>query len=132
MSDDQQYGWDRARTFHGVWLNQLEQGHCTWMDKVEKLKFYRALVWHPASSSPSAPPTTRALWRASQCATSPPVEYNALTRPGTKDCQAYNTLGCEKGGEYPEHQHICFFCLLSINRLLPHPEKDCIRKEHSV
>ena len=29
MSDAQLYGWDRPRTFHVVWLNQLEQGHCT-------------------------------------------------------------------------------------------------------
>ena len=42
MSDVQLYGWDCARTVHGIWLNQLEQGHCFWMD--EKLKFRRALV----------------------------------------------------------------------------------------
>ena len=24
LSDAQLYGWDHARTFHGVWLNQLE------------------------------------------------------------------------------------------------------------
>ena len=35
MSDAQLYGWDRARTFHGVWLNQVEQRHCTWMDEKE-------------------------------------------------------------------------------------------------
>ena len=23
MADTRLYGWDRARTFHGVWLNQL-------------------------------------------------------------------------------------------------------------
>ena len=28
MSDAQYYGWDCTRAFHGVWLNQLEQGRC--------------------------------------------------------------------------------------------------------
>ena len=56
MSHTQLYGWERARTFHGVCLNQIEQGHFTWTDGEEKLKFCRALVWHPASSSLSAPP----------------------------------------------------------------------------
>ena len=32
MSDTQLYGLERAKTIHGVWLNQLEHGHCTWMD----------------------------------------------------------------------------------------------------
>ena len=26
MSDAQWYGWDKVRTFHGVWLKQIEQG----------------------------------------------------------------------------------------------------------
>ena len=86
MSNAQLCGWDRARTFH-FWRNQLEQGHCTWLGKEEKLK---VLLRHPASSSPSAQP------------------------------------------HYTDHQHICSFCLLSINCAFPHPKKDCIRKEHST
>ena len=39
MSDTQWYWWDKVRTFPGVWLNQIEQGHCTWTDKEEKLNF---------------------------------------------------------------------------------------------
>ena len=33
MLDTQLYGWEHTRTFHGVWLNQLEQGMCTWSDE---------------------------------------------------------------------------------------------------
>ena len=114
MSDAQLYGWDRAKTFHGIWLNQLKQGHCTWMEKVEKLEFHRALVWYTASSSPSPSPTTRALARTSQHSHKSPAEYNAPARPATKACQAYNTLECVKRGEHPEHQHIYSFCLMSF------------------
>ena len=75
-SDTQLYGWDQGRNFPGVCLNQLEQGHCTWIDEVEKLKFRRALVWHPASSSPSALPTTRTSGRTCQHSHKSPAEYN--------------------------------------------------------
>ena len=51
MSDAELYGWKITRTFHGVWLNQLEQGRATWHDKKEKLRFRRTLVWHLAPSS---------------------------------------------------------------------------------
>ena len=56
MSDAQWYRWDKVRTFHGVWLNQMEQGSCTWTYNEEKLKFHMALAWHPVSSS--LPPYT--------------------------------------------------------------------------
>ena len=92
MSDTQWYGWDKVRTFHGVWLNQIEQGRCTWTDKEEKLNFRRALVWHPTSTSLPAPPMNRG--RNRQHTHKPPSDYHAPARPGTKACQTYNTVGC--------------------------------------
>ena len=53
MSDAQWYGWDKVRTFHG--FGSIKLNRDTWTDKEEKLKFHRALVLHPASSSMSAP-----------------------------------------------------------------------------
>ena len=43
MSDAELYGWEFT-TFHGIWLNQLEQDRYTWMDDDEKLRFHQALV----------------------------------------------------------------------------------------
>ena len=40
MSDAELYGW----AFHSIWLNQLEQGQCTWIGDEEKLRFRWALV----------------------------------------------------------------------------------------
>ena len=77
MLDAQLYGWEMTRTFHCVWLNQIEQGHCTWTDAEEKLKFHRDLVLHPASSSLCAPPTTRASDRLSA-----PPQPGPWARPG--------------------------------------------------
>ena len=55
MSDAELYGWDRARAFHSIWLNQLEQRHCTWMDDEEKLRFRCSPGWHPVSFIPLSP-----------------------------------------------------------------------------
>ena len=52
MSDAQLYGWARTRAFHRVWLNQLEQGRCTWFNEEAKMQFRQTLVWHRARSSP--------------------------------------------------------------------------------
>ena len=56
MSDAELYGNCMARAFHGIWLNQLEQGRCTWIDNEETLRCCWALVWHPAPSPPRPPP----------------------------------------------------------------------------
>ena len=86
MSDTQWYGWDKVRTFHGVWLNQIEQGRCTWTDKEEKLNFHRALVWHPASTSLSAAhPLPMNQGGTRHHNHKPPSEYHAPARPGTKN-----------------------------------------------
>ena len=53
MSDAQLYGWHRTRAFHGIWLNQVEQGRCTRFDEEAKMQFCRMLIWHPAHSSPT-------------------------------------------------------------------------------
>ena len=33
MGDAELYGWARVRTYHAVWVHQLEQGQVTWDDK---------------------------------------------------------------------------------------------------
>ena len=80
MSDAQVYGWDRTKVFNGIWLNQFEQGRCTWYDEDDKMQFCRTLIWHLACPSPSHPTTTRASPRTRQQQTS------QLQRP----CQAWN------------------------------------------
>ena len=54
MADAEMYGWEKTCAFHGVWMNQIEQGQCTWLDDEEKLNFRWALVWNESISSPPA------------------------------------------------------------------------------
>ena len=49
MGDAELYGWERVRDYHGVWLNQLEQGWATWEDEEEKVRFWHGLIWYPAT-----------------------------------------------------------------------------------
>ena len=56
MSDCDLYGWETVREFHGVLINQMEQGHLSWAESEQILKFHRALVWH--SPSPAHAPSS--------------------------------------------------------------------------
>ena len=67
ISDAQLYGWNHTRAIHGVWLNQLEQGRCTWFNKETKMQFHRTLVWHPAHSSPASTNATRTYNACQAC-----------------------------------------------------------------
>ena len=51
MGDVDLYGWEHVNAYHGVWLNQLEQGRFTLNDTDAKLKFFRALVWYAATAT---------------------------------------------------------------------------------
>ena len=50
MSDCDLYGWEKVKAYHGVLLNQMEQGFLSWSDSDQMLKFCRALVWHSPPS----------------------------------------------------------------------------------
>ena len=88
MSDTEFYGWDHTRTYHDIWLNQLEKGTCTWHDQAEKHRFCQALVWHPVLSSPCTTSTARPVDSRRQHR--PPAKFNTPAKPVTKASKAYN------------------------------------------
>ena len=94
------------------------------MDKEEKLRFRRALVWHPAIPATTSTIPTRFSPRTGQCKGA----YNALARPGTKDCKAYNHHMCSKDSTHAGQQHICAYYLSTVKQAFPHPEQLCNRK----
>ena len=57
MSDCNMCGWEEVRAYHGILLNQMEQGHLSWQDCEQKLKICQALVCYsaPAPTAPSSP-----------------------------------------------------------------------------
>ena len=102
-------------------LNQLEWGRFTWDDADQKLKFRRALVWHPATSTMSA----AVSFSAGSCKRflNQGKSYNVIARLGTKDCESFNSGTCFTGASHPERQHICSYCLSTINSAFPHSPK---------
>ena len=132
MSDCDIYGWDKVRTYHGVLLNQMEQGCLSWEDCVQKLKFCWTFVWHLAS-----PPTASSSVQPAPSYTSSRTskmhktagDYNTPARPGTIACESFNWGICQKGGEHPEQQHVCSYCLATINWAYPHSATSCHRKK---
>ena len=48
MGDAESYRWELVIAFHAIWVQQLEQGRVTWVDKDAKIKYRWALVWHQA------------------------------------------------------------------------------------
>ena len=76
MSDAQLYVWDRRRAFHGVWLNQLEQGRCTGFGEGAQMQLckHSSGIWpiHPLPSRPH------------------PRSGRGPVKSGTKACRAFN------------------------------------------
>ena len=64
MSDASMYGWKPVRSYHWVWLQQLENGRAEWQDTDLKLEFRRALVWNLARPTTSRPQPSGALQKA--------------------------------------------------------------------
>ena len=90
-------------------------------------RFHRALIWHPAHSSPSHVTTTRTSPRTRQCKNQ--CSYNASVRPRTKDCEAFNQGKCDRHRTHTNQQHICAFCLVVVKWAFPHLEEECNRKK---
>ena len=127
MSNAQLYGWKRTWNFHWVWLNQFEQGRCTWLDEEAKPQFCRSLIWHLARTSPSCPNISRTSRRTRQHRNQ--ASYNAAAKPGTNRCKAFNEGKCDKQMTNASLQHICSYCLVAVKGAFPHSEDQCNRKK---
>ena len=46
MADASTYRWEAMRAYHGVWLQQLENGRAEWHDIELKFEYRPALVWN--------------------------------------------------------------------------------------
>ena len=92
MADASTYGWEPVRAYHGVWLQQLENGRDEWHDIELKLEFRHVLVWNSARtttsrSQPSDAPQKTATSRKNQNKdTNPNPVPDSL---GTKACALF-------------------------------------------
>jgi hypothetical protein len=42
------FGYESVRAFHGIWLQEVEQGRVTWADSTIRDTLRRRFVWNPA------------------------------------------------------------------------------------
>ena len=42
------FGYEAVRAFHGIWLQEVEQGRVTWADSSIRDTLRRRFVWNPA------------------------------------------------------------------------------------
>ena len=123
MDDSDMYGWTKVQSFHAAWLNQIEQSTSSW----SKLRLCRNLVWHMAMLEHTPGPSSLAGARKkpSFCI----KIYNALAAPGTRACDKFNKGKCFSNDDHPYFQHICSYCLKTINRAFPDTDLTCNRRK---
>ena len=125
MSDAQLYDWEHTRAFHGVWLNQLEQGKCTWFDVGANLQFRRTF-----SSGTLIPFMYQHHQDFIQDQTEEqPGSYNCPVKHRTKACRAFNQGKYHNKAAHGNLQHICSYCLEAVKKAFSHSEDECNQKK---
>ena len=104
MVDMELYRWNRVRTFHAVWLNQLEQGRVTWGDEEAKRRFRWTLIWHQAMTTTVVPAIAAHSCSADEADARHKV-YNILAKPGSKACVDSIHGDCSDGYAHPGDLH---------------------------
>ena len=117
MADAELYRWEATRSFHSVWLQQLEQSTVTWKDTELRTAYHHTLVWHRLA--------TWSKQASAAAGTRNTTPFNVLAKPGAKACQTYNKGGCALAEQHPKELHICAYCLVTLNRLCAYQEKFC-------
>ena len=106
--------------YHGVWLQQLENGRAEWQDADLKLEYRWALVWNSARPDIPTLLTSAAPWQNETKDTpSKPVPAPA----GIPDCVLFNQGKCEAQAAHPSECHICTYCLHMVNHVCMHQER---------
>ena len=117
MQDAMEYGWDNARAYHGLLLQQFEMNRLTWQD-TPAIELLRRTY---AQRAPSAQPPTK-----------PAAGKEKVAGAGTLYCAAYQLGSCQQTGDHSSPRgfvrHICAYCLKTTTATFPHPESDCRRK----
>ena len=103
MGDLELYVWERVRAYHGVWLNQLEQGRATWEDEEDKVRFRMPLSGtRPPPLHQQSPLQQRQVPRSSQ---SRPL--STMYQPGPSQKSARPTVRASVPMEQPTPTSMC-------------------------
>lgn len=121
MQDCAEYGWQGPRNFHGIFLQEIEKGRCSWSDiRSARVQDMRR-QYSQAGAQAEAPPA-----------------HNTSSQPaGQNVCYAYQAGTCKQETDHKSPRglplaHVCGYCLKKSGKRFPHPERDCRRKGYDT
>lgn len=125
MLDASQFDWELVKSFHAIFLQQLEQRQMEWDSDLGLLRSqylfsrFGGQVIKPKDSIT----TTKEIRK----------DTNDFASSGPLFCVPYQTGECKKEGEAHASsrgtvRHVCAFCLKATGRFCLHAEEKCIRK----
>ena len=98
------YGWESVRVYHGVWLQQLENGWAEWNDAALKLPWSGIQLDQAFPDIRHHQHLDRHIPKAS-----PPSLFQDKT--GIKACTLFNQGKYRAQADHPSDHHICGHCL---------------------
>jgi len=121
MADAAEFGWQGARNFHGILLQEMEKGRISWADV-------------------TGPRVQDMRRQYSQQATRPDSTDTGRSSGATKaelpavPCYYYQRGICKQAGDHKSAKgqplfHACMYCHTRTGAKYPHTENDCVRKE---
>ena len=115
MEDSMHFSWENARNYHGILLQQFEQGRLSWADtgEIQRLRQIHARDPHAAVHKQNQKGVVD-------------------TGKGPRFCLSYQREACNQDGDHYTVRglvkHVCAFCLKKRNKEFPHPESKCNAK----
>jgi hypothetical protein len=120
------YPFQAVRAYHGVWLQEIEQGRVQWADHTTRNDLRRRYIWTPATTA-TRPHQQQARSDRPSGGRNMPTrgKGNGSLFSKNQHCPGYQTGKCKQSRDHNQVDHICKYCLLKLGRRSRHPMKDC-------
>ena len=117
------FGWQAAKGAHLVTMTKMEDGLVTWADLKKVNKIRKTYVRASGSSNNF---NSDAYQQSGKKGT---------RKPSTMPCKEFQEGKCNKQQDHEvgliTHEHICAYCLYTLNRMYNHAENVCNNKRRS-
>ncbi len=123
MVDTVRHPWSKVRSFHAVFLQQIEQGNIKWQDKEEVAALKLQHLYLSGTSAPSP--------RVKRGATKRVGRAGTARMGATKCCAPFNARGgCEKRACHGAFKHACSYCYKVTGEFFTsHNSLECNRRQ---
>jgi hypothetical protein len=121
------FSFTAVRSFHAIWLQEVEEGAVAWGDDTERNAMRMRFVWN-------APTTIAARSHSFTAARAPARSFSNFApivplAPNSSPCLPFNAGTCSQPASHPGNDHICSYCASRFQRHCTHGETACIKKK---